>query len=350
MTASGSPFPQDPFFVAELSANHNGSLATALETLEAAALAGAHAIKLQTYTADTMTMNIDNEHFKIRKDHSLWGGKNLYELYAAAHTPWDWHQDIFDKAEDLGLTAFSTPFDVTAVDFLESIDNPIYKIASIEIRHHPLIAKAAQTGKPLVISTGASTPDEIGEAIDVAKANGASEIVLLVCTSSYPAEPQDSHLARIPLLSSLFGLPVGLSDHTLGIGTSISGIALGAVLVERHVTLARKSGGFDANFSVEPAEFQMLVEEGNAARLAVGRDDVWNLESESESRRLRPSIYVSKDIRAGETVSVENIRVARPAGGLEPRFFAELFGRVFVSDLVAGTPVSWNVFESNENI
>ena len=331
----------NPFFVAEMSGNHNGSLEAALKIVDALAGTGAHAIKLQTYTPDTITMDVDSPHFAISDSHPLWGGRKLYDLYSEAHTPWEWHEEIYTRAKSLGLIAFSTPFDLSAVEFLESLGNPIYKIASIEIGHHPLIAAAAQTNKPIVLSTGASTLQEVEEAVKVAQANGAGMITLLVCTSDYPARASDAHLARMQTLKNHFGLEVGLSDHTNGIGVSVAAVTLGATMIEKHVKLTPESEGVDSEFSLSPAEFQLLVDEASRARQAVGSPNIWNTESETESRRLRPSIYVAVDVQPGDLASDATIRIARPSGGLEPKEFTAAIGRQFVMPLPKGTPLQW---------
>lgn len=334
--------PQPPAIIAELSGNHDGSLAKALETVEAIAESGATAIKLQTYTPDTITLDVDSDHFRIDASHSLWGGKRLYELYEKAHTPWAWHAELFERARSKGLQVFSTPFDSTAVDFLETLDNPVYKIASIEIAHIPLIEKAASTGKPLILSTGTASLSEIDEAVRAATSAGANKVVLLVCSSSYPAEPRDTNLARLSVLREAFGLSVGLSDHTPGIGVAIAAVALGATLIEKHVTLDRVDGGVDSDFSITVSELSILVTESTRAFESIGESHRWRTQSETTSLRLRPSIYITENVRRGDLISESNVRVARPSGGLPPKHYPEVLGRRFSEDLEFGQPLEWS--------
>ncbi len=325
-------------FIAEVSANHLGSFERATEIVVAAAKAGADAIKFQTYTADTMTLNIDS--FKVSKDHELWGGRRLYSLYEEAHTPWEWHPKLFELCRSLNVIPFSSPFDLTAVSFLESLDASMYKIASLETGDHRLINAVAKTGKPLIISTGATKWDEIEEIVKVVEKAGNQDLTLLVCTSPYPSDPSDAHLRRIEMLKHRFGVKVGLSDHTLGIGVSIAAVALGATVIEKHITLRRSDGGADGAFSMEPDEFAMLVREGNAAASALGKSD-WSMqESEKESRRLRRSLYVVKDVEIGEVVSHENVRAIRPGAGCAPKLLEGMLGMKFVKNLAAGTPMT----------
>ena len=328
-----------PMIVAEMSANHGGSLDRAKKLVVAASRAGVDAVKLQTYTAETMTLDVKSNHFKIDERHPLWGGRYLHDLYNEAHTPWKWHRGIYETARDQGILAFSTPFDDTAVDFLESIDNPIYKIASIEICHLPLIAKVASTSKPLIISTGAAKLGEIEEAVHTARNNGADDITLMVFTSSYPANDIDSNLSRIPLLREKFGTKVGFSDHTKGIGSAIAAVALGADVIEKHFKLHAKETGVDSEFSVTPSELAQLVIECRNAHLALGSPEAWNLASESTSNDLRPSIHIAEDVAQGEIASAENLRICRPNGGLEPHVFSSLIGRKFSKSLTRGHPV-----------
>ncbi len=339
-----SPVRKDnrPYIVAELSGNHDGSLAKALETVREVAKSGADAIKLQTYTPDTITMDVQNDHFRISKDHPLWGNAPLYELYEKAHTPWDWHAELFSTARALGLEIFSTPFDNSAVDFLEELDVSFYKIASIELSHLPLIRYVAQKKKPMIISTGAATLKEIAEALEAASSEGADDITLMVCTSSYPADPSDANIARIPALKKTFGVKVGLSDHTEGIGVSVAAAALGASMIEKHVTLSKGSQGVDADFSITVQDLRTLVTEVGRASESIGLPHIWNTENEAESRRLRPSIYVNEDVKAGAEVTESNIRIARPSGGIEPRYFSSLIGKQFTSDAKFGEPLQWN--------
>jgi pseudaminic acid synthase len=328
----------DVLYIAEVSANHLGSFERATEIVIAAAKAGAGAVKFQTYTADTMTLDIDN--FKVSGDHELWGGRRLYSLYEEAHTPWEWHPKLFELCRSLNVLPFSSPFDLTAVAFLESLDAPMYKIASLETGDHLLINAVAKTGKPLIISTGATQWDEIEEVVKVVEKAGNKDLTLLVCTSSYPSDPSDAHLRRIETLKNRFGVKVGLSDHTLGIGVSIAAIALGATAIEKHITLRRGDGGADGTFSMEPDEFALLVKEGNAAASALGKSD-WSMqESEKESRRLRRSLYVVKDVVVGEVVTHENVRAIRPGEGCAPKLLEGMLGMKFVRNLMAGTPMT----------
>lgn len=333
----------DILFIAEVSANHLGSFERAKEIVLAAAKAGANAVKFQTYTADTMTLDIDK--FKVSDDHELWGGRRLYSLYEEAQTPWEWHPELFELCRSVNVLPFSSPFDLTAVAFLESLDAPMYKIASLETGDHHLISAVAETGKPLIISTGATEWDEIEELVAVVEKAGNKDLTLLVCTSSYPSDPADAHLNRMEALRSNFGVKVGLSDHTLGIGVSIAAIALGATAIEKHLTLLRSDGGADGAFSMEPEEFAMLVKEGNSAKNALGNSE-WSMqESERESRRLRRSLYVTRDVKAGDTVSLANVRAIRPGGGCSPKFLEVLIGKKFHSSHSAGTPMKIDMAE-----
>lgn len=327
-----------PLFVAEVSANHLGIFERACEIIEAAARSGATAVKFQTYTADTMTLNLDE--FAVSAGHDLWGSRKLYDLYQEAHTPWDWHAELFARSRKLGVVPFSSPFDSTAVDFLEKLDAPLYKIASLETGDIPLIRRVAETGKPLIISTGATTLEEIEDVVSVVQDSGNKNLTLLVCTSSYPSDPVDAHLNRMQTLRDEFGVEVGVSDHTLGIGVSIAAIALGATVVERHLTLRRSDGGADSAFSLEPEEFAMLVKEGTAARSSLGNPE-WSMQdSEKESRRLRRSLYVVQDVKVGDLVTSENLRAIRPGAGAPPKYYESFLGKRFNSDLAAGTPMN----------
>ena len=326
-------------FIAEVSANHLGSLERAKDIVMAAAKAGATSVKFQTYTANTMTLDLDSPEFKVSDDHILWGGRTLYSLYEEAHTPWEWHKELFDLSRSLGLTPFSSPFDLTAVAFLESLDAPMYKIASLETGDHRLIRAVAETGKPLVVSTGATEWNEIEELVEVVAKAGNSDLTLLVCTSSYPSDPADAHLRRIETLRNTFGVKVGLSDHTLGIGVSIGAIALGATAIEKHLTLRRSDGGADGAFSMEPEEFATLVKEGTSAALAMGNSE-WSMqESEIESRRLRRTLYIVKAVSAGEIVTHENVKAIRPGAGCPPSLLPLLIGKQFLNSQIAGTPL-----------
>ena len=327
-----------PFFVAEISANHLGNLERAHHLIEAAAGANANAVKFQTYTADTMTLNLDS--LAVSANHALWGGKKLFDLYQEAHTPWEWHSELFSHALSLGLIPFSSPFDSSAVEFLEKLNCSIYKIASLESGDLELIKEVGRTGKPTIISTGATQLDEIEEAVSAFLSTGNEDLTLLVCTSSYPAEPNEAHLHRISTLKNAFSVNVGISDHTLGIGVSIAAIALGATVIEKHITLKRSDGGHDSAFSMEPSEFEQLVLEGNNAKLSLGNFEWKIMDSESESRRLRRSLYVVSDVLMGEVLSPINIRAIRPGAGLKPKYFNEVIGRKFNKNLKAGTPLS----------
>ena len=327
-----------PLFIAEVSANHLGSLARAKEIVVAAAKAGATAVKFQTYTADTMTLDLPQ--FAISKNHELWGGRRLYELYTEAHTPWEWHKELFELARDLDLIPFSSPFDLTAIKFLETLNSPMYKIASMETGDHRLIRAAAETGKPLVISTGATQWEEIEEVVEVVEKTGNRDLTLLVCTSSYPSDPRESHISRMFTLREQFGCKVGLSDHTLGIGVSVAAIALGATAVEKHLTLRRSDGGADSAFSMEPEEFANLVREGNYARLSIGKPE-WSMQpSEKESRRLRRSLYVVQNVEQGDEITPENLRAIRPGFGLSASYFESIVGKKFNQEVKIGTPMS----------
>jgi N-acetylneuraminate synthase len=332
-----------PLFVAEISANHMGSLTRARNLIHAAIDSGADAVKLQTYTADTMTLNIDSNEFKVSESHELWPGKKLYDLYKEAHTPWEWHEELFEICEKNGVIAFSTPFDSTAVDFLESLEVPMYKISSMETGDLPLIEKVASLGKPLLISTGATTFREIEDVVRTVRNSKNSKLTLLVCTSAYPAKPKDANLGRLKLLKEVFDVDVGLSDHTLGIGVSLAAIALGATVIEKHFTLSRSDGGADSAFSLEPEEFEMLVTEGNAAFESIG-EQKWSIsDSESESRRLRRSLYIVRDVSKGETVTKENVKAIRPGNGCEPMHLDSLLGKRFLFDAKIGTPMNLNL-------
>ncbi len=325
-------------YIAEVSANHLGSLARAKEIVKSAAAAGATAVKFQTYTAETMTLNLDE--FSVKEDHKLWGGRKLYDLYQEACTPWAWHEELFDLARSLNLIPFSSPFDVSAIEFLESLNAPMYKIASLETGDHRLIRTAAETGKPLVISTGATEWNEIGELVDVVHSTGNRDLTLLVCTSAYPSNPEESHIGRMKTLRDHFGCKVGLSDHTLGIGVSIAAIALGATAIEKHLTLKRSDGGADGAFSMEPEEFANLVREGDLARDSIGSPE-WSIQpSEQESRRLRRTLYVTEDVLAGDLVSHNNVRAIRPGGGCAPKLLEEFLGKTFTDNVKKGTPMS----------
>lgn len=332
-----------PLVIAEVSANHNNSLDRALEIVDAAAAAGAHAIKLQTYTADTMTIDHAEGEFFISNPDSLWHGTSLYALYQEAHTPWEWHKPIFDRCRQHGMIGFSSPFDPTAVDFLEELGVPCHKVASFENIDLPLIATIAQTGKPIIMSTGMATAAEIDEAVRCARDNGCDKLVLLKCTSSYPADPASSNLATIPHLRELFDCPVGLSDHTMGIGAAVAATALGAVAIEKHITLSRDDGGVDSAFSMEPAELAALVRETQTAAAARGTVSYGPSEAELGSLQFRRSIYVTQDLKAGDVLTRENLRLIRPGLGLKPKHYADLLGKRVTRDVARGTPASWDL-------
>jgi pseudaminic acid synthase len=327
-------------FIAEISANHLGNFERAKALVLAAIGSGASAVKFQTYTAATMTLDLEKPEFKISEDHPLWGGQKLFDLYEDAHTPWEWHSELFDICRLHQVIPFSSPFDATAVDFLEKLNTPMYKIASMETGDIPLIKRVAETGKPLIISTGATEWEEIEEVVTAVQKSGNKDLTLLVCTSSYPSDPVDAHLNRMATLRNYFGVKVGLSDHTLGIGVSIAAIALGATAIEKHLTLRRSDGGADGAFSMEPEEFEMLVKEGKSAFHSLG-NSLWKMqESEKESRRLRRSLYVIKDVKAGDVVTLENVRAIRPGGGCAPKYLKVLLGRKFNESYEAGTAMS----------
>ncbi|MBO0840850.1 MAG: pseudaminic acid synthase [Sciscionella sp.] len=332
-----------PFIVAEMSGNHDGDLNRALSIVDAVAESGAQALKLQTYTPDTITIDVDAPAFRLSSDHELWGGETLYSLYRRAHTPWEWHESIFKRARERGLVAFSSPFDPTAVELLESMDAPAYKIASSEIVDLPLIELCAKTGKPLIISTGMATLAEIDAAVRTARAAGNDQLLVLGCTASYPAPAEDSNLRALSVLSAAFEVPVGLSDHTPGLGAPLAAIALGACAVEKHVTLSREDGGVDAAFSLQPNELSALVVESKRAWQALGQPIIGPRPSEREGLRFRRSLYVVADVCAGDEVTPDNVRSIRPAGGLPPGDLPLVLGRHFRTDTAKGTPLSWNL-------
>jgi len=334
---------QVPFVIAEMSGNHNQSLDRAFAIVDAAAAAGAHAIKLQTYTADTITIDVHRGEFTIQDGGSLWAGRNLYDLYKQAHTPWEWHAPIMERARMHGLTVFSTPFDETAVDFLETLGVPAYKIASFENVHIPLIRKAAATGKPLIMSTGMASIAELDEAVRAAREAGCRDLVLLKCTSTYPATPENTNLATIPHLRDLFGCEVGLSDHTMGTGVSVAAVALGATVIEKHFCLSRAEGGVDAAFSLEPAELKALVEETGRAQAAMGAVRYGPTEAEKTSLVFRRSLYVVADMKAGDAFTPETVRAIRPGLGLPPKELDTVLGKRARVDVARGTPVSWDL-------
>jgi N-acetylneuraminate synthase len=331
-----------PFIIAEMSGNHNQSLERALQIVEAAANAGAHALKIQTYTAETMTLDIKDGEFFIGDPNSLWQGASLYSLYQEAYTPWEWHKAIFERGQELGLLVFSTPFDATAVDFLEELNAPCYKIASFENTDLPLIRRVAATGKPVIISTGMASIAELDETVTAAREAGCKDLVLLKCTSTYPATPENTHLLTIPHLRQLFGCEVGLSDHTMGIGVAIASVALGASVIEKHFTLARADGGVDSVFSIEPSELKQLVEETERAWAALGQIHYGPTSAEKASMQYRRSLYIVKDLAEGETLSMENVRAIRPGLGLSPKYLEQVLGRRVNQALKRGTALSWS--------
>ena len=334
---------EPPFIIAELSGNHNGSLDQALKIVDAAAQAGVSALKIQTYTADTMTLDSTEPGFVICNEKSLWHGKNLYQLYQQAQTPWEWHEPIFDRCRQHGIIGFSTPFDQSAIEFLEKLAVPCYKIASFELTDIPLLRGVARTGKPVILSTGMASVGEIDTAVQTLRRNGTPAICLLKCTSSYPASPEHSNLCTLQHMGAMFDCFVGVSDHTLGVGVAIAGVALGATVIEKHFTLSRADGGVDAAFSAEPAEMKLLVEEANKAKQALGQVSYGPTAEEQESMQFRRSIYVCKDLKAGEVLSEENIRIIRPGFGLAPQYYALVLGRKIVRDAKSGCPLSWEI-------
>lgn len=332
-----------PFVIAEMSGNHNQSLERALAITEAAAKTGAHALKLQTYTADTITLDLAEGEFFISDKNSLWQGSSLHKLYQQAYTPWEWHAPIMKRAAELGMQCFSTPFDETAVDFLESIGTPFYKIASFENVHLPLIRKVARTGKPVIISTGMASISDLEDAVKAMRGEGNDQLVLLKCTSTYPATPENTNITTIPHMRELFGVQVGISDHTMGTGVSVAAVALGATVIEKHFTLSRAEGGVDSAFSMEPAEMAALVTESERAWQAIGKVSYGCTEAEKKSLQFRRSLYVAKDMAAGEAFTAENLRAVRPGLGLPPKFFETFLGRKVAKAVKKGTPVSWDL-------
>jgi len=334
-----------PFVIAEMSGNHNQSLDRALAIVKAAADAGADAIKLQTYTADTMTIKAKHGLFHINDEASLWKGQSLYELYQLAYTPWEWHKEIFDYAKSLGLLGFSSPFDDTAVDFLEELNVPAYKVASFENTDHPLLKKIAQTGKPVIMSTGVSKLADIDESVRVLRENGCKELALLKCTSTYPASPETTNILTIPHMAQLFEqVVIGLSDHTMGIGVPVAAVALGARIIEKHFTLNRADGGVDSQFSLEPEELKSLVIESERAFLGLGKVQYGIQKSEKDSKRFKRSIYVVQDVEAGKAFNIDNLRIIRPGDGMPPKYLAKILGKVASTKIEAGTPLQWAHF------
>ncbi len=334
-----------PFIIAEMSGNHNQSLERALEIVEAAAKTGAHALKIQTYTPDTMTLDLDEREFHIGDPKSLWAGNSLYKLYGEAYTPWEWHKPIFDRARELSIIAFSTPFDDTAVDFLESLDVPCYKIASFENTDLPLIRRVAATGKPLIISTGMASIAELDDTVSAAREAGCKDLILLKCTSTYPATADNTNILTIPHMRELFGCEIGLSDHTMGVGVSVASVALGASVIEKHFTLNRADGGVDSTFSMEPAEMAQLVLETKRAWQAMGQIYYGATEAEKKSMVFRRSLYIVKDLKAGDVLTTENVRAIRPGFGLATKYLDVVLGSKLKLDVKYGTALSWNLLE-----
>lgn len=333
-----------PFVIAEMSGNHNQSLTRALQIVSAAAEAGADAIKLQTYTADTMTLNVDSDEFKINDKNSLWYGRHLYELYEEAHTPWEWHEPIMMRAKELGLICFSTPFDETAVDFLESLNVPAYKIASFENTDVRLLKKVSQTGKPVIVSTGMADLNDLQFMIKILRDNGCEQFILLKCTSAYPARPEDANLRTIPHLSQMFNCQVGLSDHTMGIGVSLAAITLGATVIEKHFTLSRSEGGVDAAFSLEPDELRALVLESRKAWASLGGVLYQSCVDEDYSRKFKRSLYFARDLTNGSVITESSICCIRPGYGLSPAQYSSILGKVLKKTVRRGEPVKWTCF------
>lgn len=339
-----------PYIVAEMSGNHDGSLDTALNIVDAAAEAGADAVKLQTFTADSMTLDIEHPDFVINNPESLWYGRRIYELYQEAHTPWEWHGPIFERARERGIVCFSSPFDRQSVDFLVELGAPCLKIASLESIDHDLVGYAAATGLPLIISTGLATEDEIAESVDVARRAGCVDLMILKCTSSYPADPNEANLRTIPDMRERYGLEVGLSDHTLGIGVPIASVAFGASLIEKHFTLSREGRGVDAKFSLEPKELAALVEESARAHNSLGSVHYGPTDGEKPAMMRRRSLYFVEDVAAGETIGENAVRSIRPNKGIAPKYLTDVIGRVAPADISRGTPVTWDLLEPTAGV
>ena len=334
---------QAPFIIAEMSGNHNQSLERALEIVEAAAKTGAHALKIQTYTPDTMTLDLDEREFHISDPSCLWAGTSLYKLYDQAYTPWEWHKPIFVRARELGIIAFSTPFDDTAVDLLENLDVPCYKIASFENTDLPLIRRVAATGKPMIISTGMASIAELDDAVRTARRAGCKDLILLKCTSTYPTTAGNTNILTIPHLRELFGCEVGLSDHTMGVGVSVASVALGATVIEKHFTLSRADGGVDSAFSMEPAEMAQLVVETERAWQSLGQVSYGATEAEKKSIVFRRSLYVVQDLKAGDVLTTKNVRAIRPGLGLPTKYMDVVVGKRVLQDVVRGTALDWEL-------
>lgn len=345
ISIAGRPIGQQykPFIIAEMSGNHNQSLERAIAIAEAVAAAGADAIKLQTYTSDTMTLNLSEGEFFIEDPNSLWQGESLYNLYQKAYTPWEWHASIMQRCRELGLICFSSPFDASAVEFLEKLNAPAYKIASFEILDLSLIRKVSATGKPVIISTGMATEEEVDDAVKAARNAGCTQLILMKCTSSYPANPAESHLHTIPYLQDRFGVQVGLSDHTPGIGAAIASVALGATVIEKHITLSRAEGGVDAAFSLEPQELKQLVSEVNIAWNALGSVVLGPSPEERSSLQFRRTLYVTEDMQAGEAFTSKNVRAIRPGLGLPPKYIEAVLGQTAAQPIRRGTALQWEL-------
>lgn len=333
----------EPFMIAEISGNHNQSLEKAIKIIDAAADSGAHAVKLQTYTADTLTINVDHGEFFISDSKSLWKGRSLYDLYEEAHTPWEWHKALFDRAKERGMLCFSTPFDETAVDFLESLDMPVYKIASFENNHIPLLKKIAATGKPVIMSTGISTLADIALAVQTLRSNGCKDIVLLKCTSTYPATPENTNIRTIPHMAQMFNCHVGLSDHTMGVGVAIGAVAMGARVIEKHFTIDRSEGGVDSTFSMEPAEFRTLVDETKKAFQSLGEVTYGILPEELKSLTFKRSLYIVEDMSEGEILTKKNLRIIRPGLGLAPKYLEQMLGKKINCNVKKGTALTFDL-------
>ncbi|NBO56333.1 MAG: pseudaminic acid synthase [Actinobacteria bacterium] len=333
-----------PLVIAEMSGNHNQSLERAFEIVDAAAQSGAHALKIQTYTAETMTIDIREREFFISDEKSLWKGESLFDLYKKAYTPWEWHEAIFDRAKKHKMLAFSTPFDKTAVDFLENLNVPCYKIASFENTDLPLIRYVAATGKPMIISTGMATFVELDETVEAARAAGCKDLILLKCTSTYPSTPDDSNILTIPEMRSRYGCEIGISDHTMGVGVSVAAVALGATVIEKHFTLQRADGGVDSAFSMEPQEMAQLVIETERAWQAMGKVQHGPTVNEQASLVFRRSLYIVADVKAGEKLTPANVRAIRPGNGIAPKFYDEVIGKTAKRDIVRGTPLSHDLY------
>lgn len=335
---------QKPFVIAEMSGNHNQSLERAIAIIDSAAASGAHAVKLQTYTPETMTINATGGLFDINDADSLWKGRNLFDLYKEAHTPWEWHQPLFERAKKHGMVVFSTPFDESAVDFLEGLHVSAYKIASFENTDWPLLKKVAATGKPVIMSTGLASLADLDEAVRTLRSAGCKDLVLLKCTSTYPATPENTHLHTIPHMQQLFDCHVGLSDHTIGIGAAVASVALGARVIEKHFTISRADGGVDSAFSIEPDELKNLIIESERAFLALGQVYYGLQETEEKSLRFKRSIYITKDTKEGEIFTNDNLRIIRPGDGLQPKFHEKILGKTARIDIKEGTPLTWQMF------